>query len=248
MVGAMATFVLLMRADLGYPLATVGVLVVALLLALVFRFAVHLPLVRTGAPGHNMVVATIAFGLVLTQAVALAIGNAQYGVDPIIGGGALSLGGVTIQRQALTIVVVAWVLVGGVWLFFNRTLTGLSLRAVGLNSTAAAVSGARVGRLVTLGFVLSVGVTAVSGLLVAPIVGASPNMGLALAIKGFAAAVLGGMSSVYRGMLAGVAVGLVEISSSYYLSSAYAPVVAYAILFAALVLMPARVRAQGAPA
>jgi branched-chain amino acid transport system permease protein len=248
MVGAMSAFVLIMRVHLPYPVATAGVLVIALVVAAVFRFGVHVPLLRSRAPSHNMVVATIAFGLVLTEVAALAIGNAQYGVDPIAGGGPLSVGGVSIQKQALVIVVVAWALVAALWLFFNRTLTGISLRAVGLNPTAAAVSGVRVPRLITLGFAVSVAVTAAGGMLIAPIVGAGPNMGLALAVKGFAAAVLGGMSSVYRGMLAGLGIGLVEILTSYYVSTAYAPVVAYAALFIALTLMPARVRAQGAMA
>jgi branched-chain amino acid transport system permease protein len=248
MVGAMAMFLLLMRIGLPFPVAVVGVVLVALALTIVFRFGVHLPLVKRGAPSHDMVVATIAFGLVLTEVAALAIGNTRYGVDPIVDAPPLAIGGVTIQTQSLVIVIVAWVLVGALWLFFNRTLTGISLRAVGLNRTAAAVSGVRVGRLITIGFAISVVVTAIGGMLIAPIIGVGPDMGLVLAVKGFAAAVLGGMSSVYRGMVAGVGIGLVEILASYYLSSAYAPVIAYAILLVALVLMPARVRTQGATA
>ncbi|GAA1062341.1 branched-chain amino acid ABC transporter permease [Agromyces bracchium] len=248
MAGAMTAYVLLMQLDLGYPLVLLGVVVVALLLALVFRYGIHRPMVRRGAPTENMVVATIAFGLVLTAAAELGIGNTRYGVDPIFPGAPIAIGGVSMQTQSIVITAVAWVLVGLVWFFFTKTLTGVSLRAVGLNRTAAAVSGVRVSRLITVAFALSVIVTAVGGALVAPIIGAGPSMGLAIAVKGFAAAVLGGMSSVYRGMVAGVAIGLIEMLSSYYISSAYAPVIAYTILFLALVLMPARVRKSGATA
>lgn len=248
MVGAMATFLLLMRFGLGYPLAIAGVIVVALLLALLFRFGLHRPMVKRGAPTTNMVVATIAFGLVLTAAAELFIGNTKYGVDPMIPTPPISIGGVSIQTQSLLIVIVAWALVGAIWFFFTKTLTGVSLRAVGLNRNAAAVSGVRVSRLITIAFIISIAVTAVGGMLVAPIIGAGPDMGLAIAVKGFAAAVLGGMSSVYRGMIAGVAIGLIEMLSSYYISSAYAPVIAYTILFLALVFMPAKVRLSGAHA
>ncbi|UUT34662.1 branched-chain amino acid ABC transporter permease [Microbacterium elymi] len=244
----MTTYLVLMRLGLGYPLAILGVIVVALILALLFRYGLHRPMVQRGAPTTNMVVATIAFGLVLTAAAELGIGNTKYGVDPIIPGPPIIIGGISIQTQSLLIVVVSWVLVAAIWFFFTKTLTGVSLRAVGLNRNAAAVSGVRVSRLITLAFILSVIVTAVGGMLVAPLIGAGPDMGTTIAVKGFAAAVLGGMASVYRGMVAGVVIGLIEMLSSYYVSSSWAPVIAYAILFFALVLMPARVRQSGAHA
>jgi len=248
MAGAMTTYLLLMKAGLGYPLAIVGVVVVALVLAVVFRYGLHRPMVKRGAPTTNVVVATIAFGLVLTAAAELFIGNTKYGVDPLFPGAPVAIGDISIQTQSLVIVIVAWALVAAIWLFFTKTLTGLSLRAVGLNRNAAAVSGVRVSRLITIAFVISVIVTVLGGMLVAPLIGAGPEMGLSIAVKGFAAAVIGGMSSVYRGMVAGVVIGLIEMLSSYYVSSAYAPVIAYAILFIALVLMPARVRQSGATA
>lgn len=248
MAGAMTTFLLLMRLGWGYPLAIAGVVVVAFLLALLFRYGLHRPMVKRGAPTTNMVVATIAFGLALTAAAELGIGNTKYGVDPLIPGPPITIGGISIQTQSLLIVVVAWALVGAIWFFFTKTLTGVSLRAVGLNRTAAAVSGVRVSRLITIAFIISITITAIGGMLVAPIIGAGPDMGMTIAVKGFAAAVLGGMSSVYRGMVAGVAIGLIEMLSSYYISSAYAPVIAYTILFFALVMMPARVRQSGVPA
>src|SRR5690606_4450502 len=106
----------------------------------------------------------------------------------------------------------------------------------------------RVGWLITIAFIISVGVTVIGGMLVAPLIGAGPVMGVGIAVKGFAAAVLGGMSSVYKGMVAGVAIGLIEMLSSYYISSAWAPVIAYTVLFVALILMPARIRTEGAHA
>lgn len=248
MVGAMSVFVLLMQNGLPYPLAIIGVIVVGLVLTAVFRFGVHLPMAKRNAPSFLMVVATIALGLVLTAAVELWIGNQRYGVDPLIPGPPVQLGGVAIQSQSIVIVVVSWLLVGALWWFFTKTLTGVSLRAIGLNRTAAAVSGVRVGWLVTIAFVISVGVTVLGGMLVAPLIGAGPVMGVGIAVKGFAAAVLGGMSSVYKGMVAGVGIGLIEMLSSYYVSSAWSPVIAYAVLFIALILMPARIRTEGAHA
>lgn len=242
MVGSMTTYVLLMAQDRNYGLVVIGVVLAGLVLAAVFRFGLYEPLRRKDAPMYSLVVATIAFGLVLTEVMALLVGNTRFGVDPIASGGPISFGGVTIGRQMLAIVGLTWLLVGAVWLFFNRSLTGMSLRAVGINRTAAAVSGVRVGRLVTIGFAVSIVITGIAGLLIAPVLGAGAHMGLPLAVKGFGAAVLGGMSSVYRGMVAGLGIGMTETLSSYYVSSAYAPVIAYSILLVALVLLPAQIR------
>jgi branched-chain amino acid transport system permease protein len=208
----------------------------------VFNHGLVRPLNRRGAPLYSIVVGTIAFGVVLEEGAALLVGDEMHGVAPVVANKPLSVGGVSVLPQTLITVVVAWVIVGGVWLFFNRTLTGVSLRAVGINRTGATVTGIRVPRMIASGFILSLVVICLAGLLIAPIIGAGPRMGLDLGVKGFAAAVLGGMSSVYRGMVAGLAIGVLETTSAYYLSSSYAAAIAYAVLLVALCLQPLRIK------
>jgi branched-chain amino acid transport system permease protein len=242
MVGAVASFLVLSHFRLGYFAAVPLVLLVGLALAAVFNLGLVRPLNRRGAPLYSVVVGTIAFGVVLEEGAALLVGDEMHGVPPVVANKPLSLGGVSVLPQTLISVAVAWAVVGGVWLFFNRTLTGISLRAVGINRIGAAVSGIRVPRMIASGFVLSMMVICVAGLLIAPTIGAGPRMGLDLGVKGFAAAVLGGMSSVYRGMIAGLAIGVLETTSAYYLSSSYAAAIAYAVLLVALCLQPLRVK------
>jgi branched-chain amino acid transport system permease protein len=241
MVGAVASFVVLSHFRLGYLAAVPLVVLVGLALAAVFNLGLVRPLNRRGAPLYSVVVGTIAFGVVLEEGAALLVGDEMHGVSPVVANKPLSVGGVSVLPQTLISVAVAWAIVGGVWLFFNRTLTGISLRAVGINRIGAAVSGIRVPRMIASGFMLSMVVICVAGLLIAPIIGAGPRMGLDLGVKGFAAAVLGGMSSVYRGMIAGLAIGVLETTSAYYLSSSYAAAIAYAVLLVALCLQPLRV-------
>jgi branched-chain amino acid transport system permease protein len=234
MVGGVVT-VLILSADQSYFLALLAVVIVATAVALAFRMGLLEPLWKRRAPEFSLVVGTIAFGLLLQELAALAVGDRQYGVEPVIPNDPIRVGGVAILPQTVLTAAVAWLMVGLVWLFFTKTLTGVALRAVGINRVAAAVSGARVGRLVTIGVVLAVVVTAIGGMLLAPSLGVSPRMGLELAVKGFAAAVLGGFGSVYRAMVAGVAIGIIELLGSYYVSSAYSPVIAYALLMIALI-------------
>jgi branched-chain amino acid transport system permease protein len=240
MIGAVTSYLVLGVLGWGYLAAIPIVLAVAVALAFAFDRGVVRPLQRKGAPVYSIVIATLIFGIILAELAALVAGDQQRGVPALIPNDPVSLGGLSVRPQVILTVVLAWIIVGAVWWFFNRTLTGLSLRAVGHNRIGAAVTGVRVRRMVVVSFVLSFAITAIAGLLIAPILGAGPRMGLDLGVKGFAAAVLGGFDSVYKAMIAGVALGILETLTSYYLSSAYSSAIAYAVLLVALCLQPLR--------
>lgn len=239
MVGAIVTM-LVLSAGQSYLVVVLALAAIAVVLTFLFRGALLDPLAKRRAPAYSLVVGTIAFGLVLQEVVVLIVGDRSYGVASFLPDTPIRIGGVAILPQTILMVVVSWALVGLVWLFFTRTLTGVALRAVGVNKTGAAVSGARVGRLISVGIVLSVFITVVAGMLVAPTLGASPRMGLELAVKGFAAAVMGGFGNVYKAMVSGVILGIVELLGSYYISTAYSPLIAYAFLMTALFVQSGR--------
>jgi branched-chain amino acid transport system permease protein len=235
MTGAIVTM-LLATADVNYLLIVVAVAVLAVVLTVVLRGGLIDPLNRRRAPVFSIVVGTIALGILFEEVVAVTVGDRVFGVPPIVPDNPITVGGVALLPQTVITVLAAWAMVMLVWLFFTRTLTGTALRAIGINRNAAAVSGARVQRLVSLGVLLGIFVTVMAGLLLGPTLGASPRMGPELAVKGFAAAIVGGFNSVYWGMVAGVGLGVVEVLGSYYVSSVYAPVVAYVLLVVALLL------------
>ncbi|PJJ55608.1 branched-chain amino acid ABC transporter permease [Compostimonas suwonensis] len=242
MVGAVTSYLVVSQFGLSYFVAIPVVVVVAVLVALVFDHGLVRPLQRRGAPVYSIVVGTLVFGIILAELAALIAGDQQRGVPPLVPNDPISLAGLSVRPQTLLSVLVAWAIVVGVWFFFNRTLSGLSLKAVGLNRTGAEVTGIRVPRMLTIAFIVSIVITCIGGLLIAPILGAGPRMGLELGVKGFAAAVLGGFDSVNKAMIAGVALGILETLTAYYLSSAYASAIAYAVLLVALCIQPLRVQ------
>ena len=91
--------------------------------------------------------------------------------------------------------------------------------------------------MLTIGFVLSAIVSGIGGLLIAPVAGASPYLGLSVAVKGFAAAILGGMGNIYAGMIGGLLIGIIE-SFSYYYIPGYAEAIAYSIMLFMLFIKP----------
>ena len=126
----------------------------------------------------------------------------------------------------------------GIWYLLNRLRIGRYILAVGGNRTAAELSGINVELTIRLSFALSAAMGALSGVLIAPITLASYDMGTMLALKGFAAAILGGMGNPLGAIVGGVLVGLFEALSSGYLSSQYKDATAFMIIVLVLLLRP----------
>jgi len=237
MMGAMMAFFGIGISKFNYAgtiLIVIGSMVV---LSYVFRYALVAPLQRRGAPIYNIIIGTIAFGTVVSEAIGLWLGKQQYGVPPLIPNNPLHFMGLSILPQSLLIIVVAFTLVLAIWYFFHKTMTGLSLRAVAINPDGARVSGIKLARMLAIGFLLSAVVSGIGGMLIAPVVGASPYMGLSIAVKGFAAAILGGMGNIYAGMVGGLIIGVVESLLSYNFAS-YAEPITYAIMLFMLFVKP----------
>lgn len=242
MVGAIAAFILLAQVKVGYVIAVPTVVIVGIALSWAFNHVLIRPLESRKAPPFSLIVGTIAFGTVLAEVAAKVVSDESHGVPPVLPNNTpIKIGDqVTVLPQTLITVVVAWLIVGAVWVFFNRTMVGVSLRAVGVNRIGAAVSGIRVPQMIAVGLAVSIAVTGVAGMLIAPTLGANPRMGLEIGVRAFAAAILGGFDSVYRGMIAGVFIGVIEILASYYISSAFAPTIIYAVMLVALAVQPLR--------
>ena len=110
--------------------------------------------------------------------------------------------------------------------------------ATSFNRLAAQLVGIDVRRILTLSFGLSAAIGAVAGILVTPITFTSYDVGVMLALKGFASAILGGMGHPVGAVVGGFAVGIAESMAAGYLSSHYKDAVAFLIILAVLLLMP----------
>jgi branched-chain amino acid transport system permease protein len=178
-------------------LAAVGVLAV---LGIVLYFTAVRPFF--GAGGMAWVMSTIGFGIIL-QNTALAVwGPGAMAMPSPLGDTVLRVGGAGIRPQEIFVLAVA----AGVMLALDhvlrRTRIGKAVRAVSANPAAASLMGINVGAMVVLAFVLSSALAALAGVLIAPITTASVFMGLAIALKAFSSAIVGGLTNP-RGCIAG---------------------------------------------
>ncbi len=124
-------------------------------------------------------------------------------------------------------------------LFLHRSLLGRAMRACASNPEAAMLVGINTGRMRTLAFMLSAGIGALGGCVISPITMTQYDSGAGLAIKGFAAAMLGGLGRPMPGVLGGLLVGLAEAFSVYFgMPAAYKDATAFGILVMVLFVRP----------
>lgn len=129
--------------------------------------------------------------------------------------------------------------------FFYRTLTGKAMRATAVNRRAASLMGISVNRMILLSFAMSGGLGAIGGMIIAPITTTSYDTGIMLALKGFAAAILGGYGNSAGGILGGLILGVLESLGAGLISSKFKNAVAFFILLLVLFFKPEGILGHG---
>jgi branched-chain amino acid transport system permease protein len=195
--------------------------------ALLERVAVR-PLRR--APALAVLILTIGASIALRGAALVGWGTDPLAVPAFTAGPPLVVGGAVVVRQGLWVLGVAAAAFAALWWFFNHTYAGAAVRACAVNPRAARLMGIRVDRVSLLAWTLSGALGAAAGAVIAPITYATYDMGLMLGLKGFVAAVLGGLASPPAAIAGGFALGVVESLAAGLVSSAYKDAVAFVVL------------------
>lgn len=221
----------------GLPMwaAIVGTLVFAALFGLVFNRLVYFPLrKRSFVP---VIIATIGVSVFLRNIALVLFGADPRRVAPLISG-VVNIFGTRVNAQYLIIIGVTLVLLVGQYLVFDRTMLGKRLQATAQNREMAALMGINTGVMIAATFAYSSVLGGVAGILVAPLFGVTTVLGTVIALKAFAATVIGGFGSVPGAVLGAVFLGLVEIFGAAYVSTDYKDAFAFIILIAVLLVRP----------
>lgn len=235
MIGGMAAAAAF-DAGLPLPLAVVVSIGAATLIGLALeRLAVE---PARGASVVTLIIITIGASILLRGLATIVWDKRIHALPAFSGEAPIAIGGATLLPQTLWVLGATVVTVAALWWFFNRTLTGSAILAVSHNRFAAQLMGISVRRVLLVSFGLSAALGALAGVLIAPIAFTAWDVGVMLGLKGFAAAMLGGIGSGPGAIAGGLALGLIEALGAGYLSSAYKDVFAFVILLAALVFLP----------
>ncbi len=190
------------------------------------------------APVASLIIITIGASIFIRGVAQLVFGKQLHRFPAFSGEAPIRIGGATIMPQSLWVIGGALAIFFGLWLFFTRTLTGKAVLATANNRLAAALVGINTKYIMTLSFALSAAIGALAGVLVTPITLTSYDVGIALALKGFAAAMLGGMGNPFGALVGGIVLGLLEALTAGYVSSLYKDAAAFIVILAVLFARP----------
>ena len=224
--------------DLGWPywLAFLVSLAGMALLGALFNLGVYYPLRhRSYLP---VIISTIGASIFLANTTL-----ALYGPEPQVLPGwfetpGLQLGSVFLDSQYLLIIAVTAVLVAVQYWFFEHTLLGKKLQATSQDKEMASLLGIPVALMIMLTFVYSAVLGGIAGILVAPVLFVSIQMGATIALKAFAATIIGGFGDVTGAIIGGLALGVIETFGAAYISVPYKDAFGFIVLVAFLIVRP----------
>ncbi|HID96259.1 MAG TPA: branched-chain amino acid ABC transporter permease [Candidatus Latescibacteria bacterium] len=236
MLGGMIMISLVGAADLpmwiSFPIA---VFAVTLIGALFERLCIH-PLKKPSI--LTLIIITIAASILFKGGAMFAWGKQTFSLPHFSSERPISIFGATILPQTVWILGFIAVVVLLLAFFFKATMVGKAMRACAANRSAASLVGVNVKEIVLLSFALSAAIGAVAGIIIAPIALMDYERGMILGLKGFSAAVLGGLGNPVGAVVAGFLIGIVEALCAGLLSSHYKDAVALIVLLAVLFIRP----------
>ena len=223
---------------LGWPIPLA--VIASLLLCGMFGLLVERTLVRPFAErGSNAwLMATVAGGIVLDNLVMFTFGKEPRSFPSFLAQKPVEIFGAGVYPLQLIIPVVGIAAALAFHLLTHRTRYGKALLAVVQNPDAARLMGINVRMIIAASYAISTMLAGVAGLLIAPLFSVHSDMGMLFGIKAFAVAILGGITSAWGVVLAGLAYGLIEALVTAYLGSTYTQIVVFSGIILALTIMP----------
>jgi len=243
MLGGMLTVFLLQLFPLPLVLCIGMAIGTTLIIGILFeRLAIH-PL-KNASP-ITMVIITIGASILMRGLAMILWGKDTHPLPPFSGDEALALGKATIMPQHLWILGLTVLILILNRLFFHHTIYGKAMRACSVNPRAASLAGINVKTMVLLSFAISAALGALAGIIIAPLTMTSYDVGIMLGLKGFCAAIIGGMGSGMGALLGGIILGLLESLGAGLVSAGYKDAIAFVVLLVILFLRPGGLMGKG---
>ena len=238
MLGAYVAYTIYVSLHIPFVLAVLLAIGIMFLFGIVLQRGMISPLLKRGAQQIHIVLATIGLSIFLKNFAMIVWGSDVKNFPSALGENPISIANISISPQQIAIVLVTIACMVGLHLFMSRTKLGTSLRAAAQDPMAAGVVAINVPLTVGIAWALAAALSAVAGILLAPIYGVYPKMGAILSTKGFAAAVLGGYGNMYGAIIGGLIFGVVETMAAGYISSSFKDIISFGVLILVLFVMP----------
>ncbi len=214
----------------GLPLAAAAIAAIVSVTAiglLIERLTVQPA--RSAAP-ITLIMITVGVSIFVRVSALLAWGTTPLSLPAFTKGPPLEILGAAVSLQRLWIMGTALVSLLLLYLLLERTLLGKAVRACAINRQAAGLMGISASQMSALVFALSAALGAIGGIVIAPLMLATYDMGLMLGLKGFVAAVIGGLTSLPGAVIGGLLLGVIESLGAGLISSGFKDAIAFLVL------------------
>ena len=213
---------------------------ISLLLCAVYGLVVELAAVRPFARrGSNAwLMATVALGIIADNTVLFTFGKEPRGFVLPWASEGVTLLGIHVSKMQLAIPAFGLGLAALLHWFARRTKHGKAMLAVVQNADAARLMGINVPLAIMAAYALSTAFAGAAGIMIAPLFNVHSDMGTLFGLKAFAVAILGGITSAWGVMLAGLLFGLVESLITAFLGSSYTQILTFTLVIVALAIVP----------
>ena len=235
MLGAVLALYFYSDLNLPYSVAFVAAIVLCACFGAALERIAYRPLID--APVVTLILATVAVGQMMRAAVRILRGSEVSRFPSILPAEPFSIVGITLTPLSLSIIAFAVLLVCAFMLFFRKTRIGKGMEATSENRDAATLCGVDVNRTFSLIWAIGSALAAAAGVLLAPLIVITPDMGT-IGIKGFIGAILGGFSSIPGAIAGCFLLGVIENLGGVYIASSMKDVISFAALLLILSLKP----------
>lgn len=236
MLGGMLTVFLHGTLQLSLPFAIAAAVVISTIVGALFERLAISPL--KNAEPINLIIITIGGSILMRGLAMLLWGRDTHALPTFSGNDPIMLYGATLLPQNLWIFGITLVIIIANRIFFNHSVSGKAMRACSFNRRASSLVGIDVKRMVLFSFAISSAMGSMAGIIIAPLTMTSYDVGIMLGLKGFCAAIVGGMSSGIGTVAGGLIVGILESLGAGLISSGYKDAIAFIILLLILFIRP----------
>ncbi|AJP56538.1 ABC transporter permease [Pandoraea vervacti] len=238
MLGAVLAYTFAQTLGWPMPVAVVAALALCAVYGLVVERLAVQPFVRRGSSAWLM--ATVALGIVLDNLVMLTFGTEPRSLPSALAQSSLHIGdaGLGVYPLQLLIPVVGLALAAVLHYVLRHSRWGVAMLAVVQNRDAARLMGILIQRTIAGAFAVSTLLAGIAGVLIAPLFNVQADMGTVFGLKAFAVAILGGLSSAWGVMIAGLLFGVAEAMITATLGSSYTQIITFGLVIVLLAMRP----------
>jgi branched-chain amino acid transport system permease protein len=237
-VGAIVTVLVLQMNNVSYFLSGIIGVLAGSALGLVIDILFVRPMMARKAGEESFLLLTIGLAFTISASLLYFIGRDSYLLPGIGGKGVVEIFDAFILVHSFWLVGIAMLAMVLLRIFYSKSLVGLAMAAASIDPDGAATNGINVALMRTYTFVLGGAVGALAGILITPLVAVNYNMGLALTLKGFAAAILGGLTNPLGAVVGGLVIGISEALAVISISSGYKDVAAMILMILMMIILP----------